>query len=341
MSRAVSTDFFNDLDHGILKSLTLKVQRDDTLMLALRGNYINVYYRGGSILKLTENKSAGGYDAEFDTDYSKGTITKPLEPKRITEPEHCDKWVAHLPALKEVMNSYFSVKKKSEREFQQLVAWENNRSGLSSDTEYFITDIEYAVTVDGLSMRADMLGLKWIKRTRSGPGKCTPVIIEMKYGVDAFNGSSTEGKKGSGIKDHFDDICRFFGVDDNKGDGQVERRKAKFDQMIGEQFQQLWRLKLIRFTESQAFIRAEGLPQVTGKPEFIFLLANNNPRSTALSTAISSIPDSRIEKAEPHFDLRFFAASFAGYAMHDACMLTRDQVLEQLKKRQSSMLTSS
>jgi hypothetical protein len=329
VSRAISPKFFADLETGILASLPKKVQRDDTLMLALRGNYINIYYRGGSILKLTERKS-GGYDVCFDTDYSKGTALALPQPSCITKPEHCDTWVAALPALKEVMNHYFSDKRKAEREFQQLVAWENNRSVISSDTEYFITDIEYAVTLDGRPMRADMLGLKWPAGKRSGSGECTPVIIEMKYGIKAFKGSSTAGKKGSGIKDHFDDICSFFGVDGNEDKSKVKKREADFKKMIALQFQQLWKLKLIRFDESRAFKEAKGLPKITGKPEVVFLLANNNPRSTALGTAIRSIPDSQIEKAEPHFDLRFFAASFAGYGMHDACMLTRNQVLEQL-----------
>jgi len=31
-----------------------------------------------------------------------------------------------------------------------------------------------------------------------------------------------------------------------------------------------------------------------------------------------------------NFDLRFFSATFAGYGMHDACMLTRDQMIKQL-----------
>ena len=58
------------------------------------------------------------------------------------------------------MDYHFSVKWKLEREFQQLVARENNRSAISNQTEYFITDIELA---DEQS-RFDMLALKWRAR---------------------------------------------------------------------------------------------------------------------------------------------------------------------------------
>ena len=49
--RAISSKFMCDLMDGFLLPLTEQVRNDDTLMLALRGSYINIYYRGGSILK--------------------------------------------------------------------------------------------------------------------------------------------------------------------------------------------------------------------------------------------------------------------------------------------------
>jgi hypothetical protein len=153
----------------------------------------------------------------------------------------------------------------------------------------------------------------------------------MKYGTDAFATSSSSKAKGSGIKDHFDDYCHFFGVGESGDKLATSKRVEDFRTNIALQFQQLWQLKLIRFSESRKFLKNDGLPRVTGEPEIIFLLANSNPRSTALDTAIRSIPDSQIEAAKSHFELRFFASSFAGYGMHDACMLTRDQILSRLK----------
>jgi hypothetical protein len=333
MGKAISEEFFNDFLEGRrLAGLAKRIRSDDTLMLALRGDSINVYYRGGNILRLTEASTS--YKAHFAEEYAKHDLPR-LEalalPKNISTENDCEAWLDALPTLKEIMNFHRAGESKSEREFQQLVAWENNRSSISNDTEYFIADIEHSVTIDGLTMRADMVGLKWPAGKRSGAGQCTPVLIEMKYGTNALASSSSSKAKGSGIKDHFDDFCHFFGVDEGGDRFATNKRVEDLRKNIALQFQQLWHLKLIRFNESQKFLSNKGLPNVIGQPEIIFLLANNNPRSTALDTAIRSIPESQIEAAKPHFDLRFFASSFAGYGMHDACMLTRDQILNQLK----------
>lgn len=51
--RALSTTFMNDLkSNGILHPLLERVKQDHTLMLSIRKDYINIYYRGGSILKV-------------------------------------------------------------------------------------------------------------------------------------------------------------------------------------------------------------------------------------------------------------------------------------------------
>ena len=43
------------------------VKKDHTLCLEIRENYINIYYRGGCLLKLEEND--GKYRASFDRRY--------------------------------------------------------------------------------------------------------------------------------------------------------------------------------------------------------------------------------------------------------------------------------
>ena len=168
MSRAISPEFLYDLKVGVLARLTKLIQRDDTLLLALRGDSVNVYYRGGSILKLTRSKGTT-YSAFFHPNFLKGSAAIPPPPV-IADESDCPAWVEAIPRLKEVMNSFFVDHPKSEREFQQLVAWENNRSAISNDTEYFITDIEFADREQG--SRTDMLGLKWRSNDRKDPTRC-------------------------------------------------------------------------------------------------------------------------------------------------------------------------
>lgn len=54
--RELSKDFLNNLKSakGLLHPILERVEQDDTLMLAIRDNYINIYYRGGSLLKVKE-----------------------------------------------------------------------------------------------------------------------------------------------------------------------------------------------------------------------------------------------------------------------------------------------
>jgi hypothetical protein len=75
------------------------------------------------------------------------------------------------------MDTYFRLDKSSaEREFQQLVAWENNRSPVANETEYFITDIEFADSEQ--HARVDMLGVRWLSDERQREHSLVPVLVE-------------------------------------------------------------------------------------------------------------------------------------------------------------------
>jgi len=76
------------------------------------------------------------------------------------------------------MDEYFVVNKKSEREYQQIVAHENNLSSISNESEYFITDIEYSPPES--RMRLDMLAIQWPASKRRSTQYCRPAIIELK-----------------------------------------------------------------------------------------------------------------------------------------------------------------
>lgn len=47
---ALSEEFIKDLQQGLLKNLLEEVKKDDNLCLAIRENYINIYYRGGKFI---------------------------------------------------------------------------------------------------------------------------------------------------------------------------------------------------------------------------------------------------------------------------------------------------
>lgn len=309
MSRAISSTFLRSLKTGHLSALTARIKADDTLMLALRGDYIDVYYRGGRILHVMDKTFAATFDANYSED-GKAALPCPT----IDTPERCADTIAALPQLKEFMNLHLAKTRKSEREFQQLVAWENNRSAIANDTEYFITDVEFADAEQGT--RIDMLGLKWQSQDRKFNDRCKPVLIEMKYGIKAYEGKSSIK---SHIK-HLQDILK------------DEKKKNALKELIAAQFNQLFELGLVSLNPNSATRAAiEKAESVTfsanGDPEVVLLLANDNPRSTSLLSILDEIEEPK------EFDLRFFNSSFAGYGMHDACMLSLTEFKTLLEAR--------
>ena len=304
--------FMEDLKKGMLSALHSKVANDDTLMIALRSESINLYYRGGSLMRL---KRLGDrrYVPQFDTDYGEElqALIQQLPPK-ITKGSECDAWVLAFPMLKDIMNVYFAKRPKSEREFQQLVVWENNRSSLANETDYFITDIEFTNLISDIKTmngarraRTDMLALKLRARDHKLAKHCAPVLIEMKWGDGAYGGTA-------GIKKHIEDIDRVIGN---------EKLMANIRNTIAKQFKQLNRLDMLRCRLGATMEDVDLFP--LEHPEVVFILANHNPRSKILHSILETIE-------EPNFfNLRFFVASFSGYGMHEACMLD----LSQFKKR--------
>ena len=122
---ALGGSFLHDLKDGILAPLTDAVLSDSTLCLELRGDYINVYYRGGSLMKI--KKSGDTYKVRFDKKYFKNDPQViELGPGEIAGEANTGEWIACFPKLRQAMDRYFGRLQKDEREFQQLLVRENN-----------------------------------------------------------------------------------------------------------------------------------------------------------------------------------------------------------------------
>jgi len=94
------------------------------------------------------------------------------------------------------MDVWFHKNLKLEKEFQQVVVQENNSGSLAKETDYYIADIEYALSEN--KSHIDSLGIKINKNNEA-----SLALLEMKYGVGALAGES-------GVVAHIKDINELF-----------------------------------------------------------------------------------------------------------------------------------
>ena len=176
--RNINQDFINDLLQGKLAFFLEQVKTNKELCLEIRDEYISIYYRGGSLLKIEQKK---GYRFSFDSKYclnkNDDTNYETISSLAATD---MDAYKNIFNMLISEMNSWFAVNPKPEREFQHNLLISNA----------CIIDIEYQVKKN---YRLDMI--MYIDNKI--------VIVENKFGGGAITGKS-------GIAKHYRDICNIL-----------------------------------------------------------------------------------------------------------------------------------
>lgn len=261
--RKISEKMMDAFLKGKLKPILDAVKIDDTLDLELRGNFVNIYYRGGSLFKITEEND--DYTIYFNSQYC---LT---ENKLLDEYPSIEKAVADMPFYKQAMDWWFNKHPKYEREFQQVIARENNYIGnISRGTDYYIADIEYANKVDDAdkAARFDMVALKWLSNgaIRKDITKVSLALIEVKYGSGALQGKA-------GVSEHLKDFQSFL--------SDTESLKA-FCEDMSAVFKQKCRLGLVDGLQEKQF----GVTISSENPEVIFIFANHDPDSKILDKVL-------------------------------------------------------
>lgn len=291
-ARKITNEMLEAFLHGELHSLLEAVKKDDTLDLELRGDSVNIYYRGGSLFKITEKN--GKYIVFFNKKYC-------LTGNSVLE-EYPDVKTAvyNIPFYKQAMDWWFHAHPKYEREFQQVIARENNYIGnISRGTDYYIADIEYANKVEAAnkSARFDMVALKWLSdgATRKDSKKVSLALIEVKYGNGALQGKA-------GVSDHLKDFQCF--LSDRK---QLE----EFCEDMSTVFTQKCKLGLVDGLQKKQFdvkISCEN-------PEVIFIFANHDPDSKILNNILQCD-----ELKNCSFPVLIANASSMGYCLYADCL---------------------
>lgn len=175
--RSINDRFIRDLLEGDLSFFLQQVNnRKNELTLEIRKNYINIYFRGGSLLKISQNKA--NYSFKFDANYclNKGDDHN-YEHISKMKSTSVDDYIKTFDLLIREMEAWLSVNPKPEREYQHQLLIHNPT----------IVDIEYQIK---RLMRLDMLMIR----------NHSLVIVENKYGTGAISGNASLAK-------HYDDIC--------------------------------------------------------------------------------------------------------------------------------------
>ena len=197
--RKLSDSFMKKLQ-GEWKPLLEYILSDSELDLQIRDNYINVYYKGGNILRIKPNSF------HIDEAYFKYSKTKEgfslLSPMGI----YPEKVKQYFSTTKCIMNEWYEKAKEKktteERRAQQQIALFNRKN-----TEYVVLDLEFAVSSKS---RYYYHGQK----KKSNPQfdiiairQGQLIIIELKKGMGALAGKS-------GIYDHIDSFLYTIGYND-------------------------------------------------------------------------------------------------------------------------------
>lgn len=305
--RKLNNTLYTAFKNGELKPLLDIVKADDTLDFELRGDFVNIYYRGGSLFKIFYAKDK--YEIYFNSNYCKG------QNRQLKSFLTVDEAVENIPFYKYAMDLWFKNHPKLEREFQQIIVRENNNIGkISRSTDYYIIDIEYANKLDAddeieqgymtvnqrsednksNNARFDMVALKWLSdgASRKKSDKLSLALIEVKYGDGAL-------KNNAGVDKHLLDFKRFLSNEENlkffcEDMTQVFKQKCELGLIDGIQPHQLKNFEI-----------------TVNNPEVIFIFANHDPDSQVLNTIIQ---DSKNQ--EYPFPIMIANSSNMGYCLY-------------------------
>lgn len=172
--RRLSDTFMQALITDFLSDLRKCVVDDRNLDLEIRDNYLNIYYKGHSLLHLAE-KAPGDYQLTIHPEFKKDL---PI-PGRFTDKASVSEFLKAIPHLKE--NIIYCKKPSLEIEYEQLIIRANNYEPRNA-TEYFIIDRQYVAAKIG---RFDLTGIYW-NRNRRRKGQTVPLcFMEIKFALNS------------------------------------------------------------------------------------------------------------------------------------------------------------
>ena len=145
--------FLKSLTSGKLKRMLYVINEDSDLDVQIRNNYLNIYYDGGNIAKVSSENSVVFDKNYFYTDMknvpAKNISTEVKEVLTKKRNELISKFKAgnfqqYFDEAKNTMNAWFNANPKPERKEQHLLSIGNRYR----QSDYTIIDLEYQVSTE-------------------------------------------------------------------------------------------------------------------------------------------------------------------------------------------------
>lgn len=277
MSRGLEADFLACFTKGHLAELVQRVREDKDLDFQIRENYINIYYKGHSLLKLTPNfkvESAFIKDVEVPS-----FLYKEKDSKRFVET---------IPMIKDEIRKWTvkTNKENLEGEYEQLIIRANNLEKKTA-SEYYIIDRQYQTTEKVGINRFDLTGFYWNNNSPSTNKNVPMSFIEVKFSLN------------NDIQELDEQLGRYY-----------EHVKSNINELVKEHqevFKQQLKLSLInQNTEKLAALSKITFSTDINEVHFVVVLVDYNPNSELLKRA-----KAKLKKLSFAKQIKFFYAGFA------------------------------
>lgn len=248
--RQLSESFMIALQHGVLADLTRQIIADKDLDLQIRNGYLNIYYKGNSLLQLTEVGTR--YRVDIHAKFRTG-----LSIPDLLDGQTMALFLSLIPTLKANIIKYGA--SSLELEYEQLIIRANNLEP-RNNSEYFILDRQYVIGSD----KFDLLGVYWDRRGRRRGQEVPLCLMEVKFALN------------SDIGKLHDQLQRYYHA--------LKERASLFAQEYAVIFRQ--KLELGLFNQTEERIEAMKTLRISSdidRFQFIIILVEYNPHSARLN----------------------------------------------------------
>lgn len=210
MARKLTQKFFAWLQKPVGSQMLSTIAQYRCLSLAMDGTSLRVYFQGCKVLSIKYNEIADL------------CCLTPLSKEYVKTSEPVLESIINSGITQGNLQNYLDLviglisrrdNKRQEERIRQEIATVNNCSREANDTDYFVIDQEYGVTVDGKTSKFDLVTVKWLseseQRKNFKKSNIEIVIFELKLGKGAVGGTIKATSESADLKSHIRDFSNF------------------------------------------------------------------------------------------------------------------------------------